>query len=101
MPSDTFEKPCQVNGFYFYGLTGPTTQFLNDTQELFELVLERMALLMDIDQNRSVLSLQWAKALEFGVAGTHIRAPWTFPFKLARSQTGQKKVICRLCLSSK
>ena len=33
MSSDTFEKPCQVNGFYFYGLTGPTTQFLNDTQE--------------------------------------------------------------------
>ena len=46
------------------GLSGPTSQFLNGTHEFSELVLARMALLMD--QSRSVLPLRSAKAREFG-----------------------------------
>ena len=46
------------------GLSSPTSQFLNRTHEFSELVLARMALLMD--QSRSVLQLQSAKARKFG-----------------------------------
>ena len=42
--------------FKLSGLAGPTSQFLNGTHELSELVLVRMALLMD--RSRSVLPLR-------------------------------------------
>ena len=68
-----------------FHLPDPTSQFLNRTHEFSELVLARMALLMD--QSRSVLPLRSAKAREFGELWrekcTH--APWTFPFKLVRT----------------
>ena len=50
--------------FHLSGLSGPTSQFLNRTQEFSELVLPRMTLLMD--QSRSVLPLWSAKARKFG-----------------------------------
>ena len=64
---------------HFYGLTGPTSQFLNGPHEFSDLVLARMALLMD--QSRSVLPLQSAKARKLGELWreNRTRAPWTFP----------------------
>ena len=53
--------------FHYSRLSGPTSQFLNGTHELSELVLARMSLLMD--QSRSVLPLRSAKAREFGELG--------------------------------
>ena len=50
--------------FHLYGLSGPTSQFLNGTNEFSELVLARMSLLME--QRSSVLPLRSAKAREFG-----------------------------------
>ena len=49
--------------FSLTGLAGPTNQFLNGTYEFSEMVLARMALLMD--QSRAVLPLRSAKAREF------------------------------------
>ena len=46
------------------GLSGPTSQFLNGMHEFSELILVRMALLMD--QSRLVLPLLSAKTREFG-----------------------------------
>ena len=68
-----------------FHVSGPTSQFLNGTYELSELVLVRMALLMD--QSRSILPLRSAKAREFGELWRkkYTRMPWTFPFKLART----------------
>ena len=69
------------------GLAGPTSQFLNGTHEFSELVLARMTLL--VDQSRSVLPLQSAKAREFGELWREkcTRALWTFPFKLGRTSS--------------
>ena len=63
----------------------PTSQFLNETHDFLELVLARMALLMD--QSCPVLPLRSAKAQEFGELWREkcTRAPWTFPFELART----------------
>ena len=74
--------------FHLPGLAGPTSQFLNVTHEFSELVLARMSLLMD--QSRSVLPLRSAKAREFGDwlwREKCTRAPWPFPFKLARTSS--------------
>ena len=49
------------------GLSGPTSQFLNGANEFSELVLSRMAQLMD--QSRSVLPLRSAKARELESSG--------------------------------
>ena len=72
---------------HLFGLTGLTSQFLNGTHEFSELVLARMVLLMD--ESRSVLPLRSAKAREFGELWREkcTRAPWTFPFKLARTSS--------------
>ena len=53
---------CKRRKFAFYlsGLSGPTSQFLNGTHELTELVLARMTQLMDL------LPLRSAKARTFG-----------------------------------
>ena len=45
-------------------MSSPSSQFLNAAHEFSELVLDRMALLMD--QSRSVLPLRSANAREFG-----------------------------------
>ena len=73
--------------FPFVSLAGPTSQFLNGTHAFSELVLARMALLMD--QSRTLHPLQSAKARELVVA--HTRASWNFPFKLARTSAGQNE----------
>ena len=65
--------------FHLSSLAGPTSQFLNGAYELLELDLAgRMALLMD--QSRSVLPLQSAKAREFEELWREkcTRAPSTF-----------------------
>ena len=66
------------------GIAGPTSQFLNGTHEFSELVLARIALLMD--QSRSVLSLRSAKARELSREKC-TRTHWTFPFKLVRTSS--------------
>ena len=72
--------------FHLSGLAGLISQCLSEAHEFSELVLARMALLAD--QSCTVLSLRSAKAREFGaVAGKCTRAPWTFPFKLARTSS--------------
>ena len=58
--------------FHLSGLSGLTSQFLNGTHEFSELVLARMALLMD--QSRSVLPLRLAKTRESGGGNTCARA---------------------------
>ena len=94
--------------FRLSDLAGPSSQSLNRTQELPGLFLARMALFMD--QSCLILPFRSAKAQEFGewwrenvrarlgllhlssgiwrmVAGKCTRAPWTFPFKLARTRS--------------
>ena len=74
--------------FHSSGLSGPTSQFLNETHDFSELVLA-MVLLMD--QSRSVLPLRSAKARDqvLGSCGgkNRTRAPWTFPYNLARTSS--------------
>ena len=50
--------------FHLSGLSGPTSQFLNEKYVFSELVMTRMALVMD--RSRSVLPLRSAKTREFG-----------------------------------
>ena len=60
------QKPSKLGtkvAFHLPGLSGPSSQFLNETHKFSQLVLARMALLMD--QSRSVLSFRSAKAGEF------------------------------------
>ena len=62
--------------FHLSGLSGPTSQFLNGKHEFSELVLARMALLMD--QSRSVFLLRSPKAGEFGeLWRENVRAPFS------------------------
>ena len=76
------------------GLSGPTSQFFNGMLEFSELVLDKMALL--VDQSRSVLPLWSAKVREFGELWWEkcTSSPWTFPFKLARTSSFW---IARMC----
>ena len=71
--------------FHISGLAGPTGQFLKGTHEFSELVLPRMALL--IDQSRSVLPLRSVEARILESCGEEncMRALWTFPFIMART----------------
>ena len=64
-----------------------STQFLNGTHEFPELVLSRVALLMD--QSGSISVLQSAKARGSGDLWREkcTRAPWSFPFKLIRTSS--------------
>ena len=58
--------------FHFSGLSGPTSQFLSGARKLSELVLARMAVLMD--QSRSVLPLPSVKVGELSAKKMYARA---------------------------
>ena len=68
--------------FHLSGLAGPINQPLNVTHEFSKLILL-------MDQSRSVLPLRSAKARELGELWREkcTRAPWSLPFKLARTSS--------------
>ena len=77
--------------FHLPGLSGPTNQFLNGTHEFSQLVLPRMALL--VDQRHSILPFTSAKARKFEELWREncTRRPWTFPFNLAKRTWGDRE----------
>ena len=77
-----------VARFHLPGLSGRTSQLLSRMHEFSELVLARVALFMD--QGRFRTPVGQSAGISKVSRENYMRAPWTFPFKLAGTEKWKK-----------